>query len=68
MLLMAVMGSVWQVAAFPVPAETTTYSSIVDLGSLAKGAAGIVTQVWNTGSRLGDEFIRRGFAFLGVAQ
>uniref|UniRef100_A0A2M4C5E2 Putative secreted protein n=1 Tax=Anopheles marajoara TaxID=58244 RepID=A0A2M4C5E2_9DIPT len=65
--VMSRMGSVGQVAAFPVPTEVTTYSSIADLGSLAQGAAGIANQVWSTGSRLGSEFLRRGFAFLGVA-
>uniref|UniRef100_A0A2M4C3R7 Uncharacterized protein n=2 Tax=Anopheles marajoara TaxID=58244 RepID=A0A2M4C3R7_9DIPT len=65
-LLLGVMGSVGQVAAFPVPTEVTTYTSIADLGSLAQSATGIANQVWSTGSRLGSEFLRRGFAFLGV--
>uniref|UniRef100_A0A2M3ZZ14 Putative secreted protein n=1 Tax=Anopheles triannulatus TaxID=58253 RepID=A0A2M3ZZ14_9DIPT len=68
LLLTGMVGSVGQVAAFPVPAEVTTYSSVADLGTLAQGAAGIVSQVWGTGSRLGDEFLRRAFGFLGVGK
>uniref|UniRef100_A0A2M3ZEC0 Putative secreted peptide n=1 Tax=Anopheles braziliensis TaxID=58242 RepID=A0A2M3ZEC0_9DIPT len=67
MLLMSSMGSVGEVAAFPVPSEVTTYSSVADLGTLAQGAAGIASQMWNTGARLGNEFFRRGFAVLGLA-
>uniref|UniRef100_A0A2M3ZZ84 Putative secreted protein n=2 Tax=Anopheles triannulatus TaxID=58253 RepID=A0A2M3ZZ84_9DIPT len=68
LLLTGMVGSVGQVAAFPVPSEVTTYSSVADLGTLAQGAAGIVSQVWGTGSRLGDEFLRRAFGFLGVGK
>uniref|UniRef100_A0A2M4DPD3 Putative secreted protein n=1 Tax=Anopheles darlingi TaxID=43151 RepID=A0A2M4DPD3_ANODA len=67
LLLMMMMSMMGQVAAFPVPAEATTYSSVADIGTLANGAAGFVGQLWNTGARLGGEFIRRGFGFLGVA-
>uniref|UniRef100_A0A2M3ZZ47 Secreted protein n=2 Tax=Anopheles triannulatus TaxID=58253 RepID=A0A2M3ZZ47_9DIPT len=67
-LLLLLLRMVAGVAAFPVPAEVTTYSSVADLGTLAQGAAGIVSQVWGTGSRLGDEFLRRAFGFLGVGK
>ncbi|XP_052861296.1 uncharacterized protein LOC128268285 [Anopheles cruzii] len=54
------------VVTIPTAQQTTTYSPMADVGSLAQGAAGFVGQVWNTGTRFGGELTRRIFGSLAV--